>query len=60
VHGRWNEQLVLKPEADVGKMRTHYQRRVFYAGTIGLLILYACAMILLILSFGGCAIKGGF
>jgi len=37
-------------------MRIHYQRQFFYAGTIGLLIMYACAIILLILSFGGCAI----
>jgi hypothetical protein len=40
-------------------MRTHYQRRFFYAGTIGLLIMYASAIILLILSFGGCAIMSG-
>jgi len=37
-------------------MRTHHQRRFFYAGTIGLLIMYTTAIILLILSFGGCAV----
>jgi hypothetical protein len=40
-------------------MRTHYQRRFFYAGTFGLLIMYASAIVLLILSFGGCAIMSG-
>jgi hypothetical protein len=40
-------------------MRTHHQRRFFYVGTIGLLIMYAGAIILLILSFGGCAIMSG-
>jgi hypothetical protein len=40
-------------------MRTRYQRQFLYVSTIGLLIMYASAMILLILSFGGCAIMGG-
>jgi hypothetical protein len=40
-------------------MRTHYQKRFFYVGTMGLLIMYAAAIILLILSFGGCAIMSG-
>jgi hypothetical protein len=44
----------------VGKMRTHYQRRLFYASTIGLLILYVSAIILLILSFGGRAIRAEY
>jgi hypothetical protein len=37
-------------------MRTHHQRRFFYASTVGLLIMYTTAIILLILSFGGCAV----
>jgi hypothetical protein len=41
------------------EMRAHYQRRLFYAGTVGLLIMYASAIILLILSFGGCGIRAG-
>jgi hypothetical protein len=40
-------------------MRTYYQRRFLYAGAIGLLVMYASAIILLILSFGGCAIISG-
>jgi hypothetical protein len=59
VLGRWNERLVPQLEADFCEMRTHYQRRFFYASTIGLLTMYAGALILLILSFGGCAIMSG-
>ena len=42
------------------RMRTHYQRRLFYASTIGLLIMYISAIILLILSFGGRAIRAEY
>jgi hypothetical protein len=52
--------LVPKQEGDVGKMRAHYQRRLFYAGTIGLVIMYVGAIILLILSFGGRAIRAEY
>jgi hypothetical protein len=39
-------------------MRIHYQR-LMYAGTIALLIVYASAIALLLLS-GGCAIRPGY
>src|SRR5579859_7325021 len=46
-----HERLAQESGADVCMMQTHFQRRrLFYASTIGLLILYAGALIMLILS----------
>jgi hypothetical protein len=48
-----NERVESVSKGEISKMRIPYRRRLVYVSTVVLLIIYASAIILLILSFRG-------
>ena len=57
---RGGKRVDRKAHTEVGRMRLPYQRRLMYVSTTVMLIVYAIAIILLVLASGGCVISSGF
>ncbi len=53
------EELV-RTDAEINNWRMVVRRRLFYGSTIVLMIIYASAIILLVLSMSGCAVSSGY